>query len=160
MTQRDDRPTILAGGSGSPLDTPQGQPTRAVSSDDWSPGGYDASSQDTLVLKGKKPRHTAWLVRKDGPREGHIHHLNQDATTIGRDAQCDIILDDEAVSRQHAKIKLEETESEGARSMRFFIYDLASENGTTVNGAPVLKQMLADGDTVVVARTALIFKNV
>ena len=75
-----------------------------------------------------------------------------DGTTIGSGAGNDVILDETTVSGQHAKVKLEN----GA----FALFDLASTNGTTVNGAAITHQVLADGDRVQVGRKVLTFKVV
>jgi len=87
-----------------------------------------------------------------------MFRLNVEGTTIGRDAQSDIVLDDEAVSRWHAKVKYEEVEEEG-KERAFFLYDMASENGVFVNGTKVLRHMLTDGDEVTMGRTVLVFKK-
>jgi pSer/pThr/pTyr-binding forkhead associated (FHA) protein len=50
-------------------------------------------------------------------------------TTVGRQADCDGVLDDPTVSRRHAVI-----EQDGAGLL---LRDLGSRNGTTVNGRPV-----------------------
>ncbi|MCS7313728.1 MAG: RDD family protein, partial [Acidobacteria bacterium] len=46
--------------------------------------------------------------------------------TIGRSQQCDVTVDHETVSRQHARLYVEE--------YRAFIEDLGSSNGTFING--------------------------
>ena len=63
---------------------------------------------------------------------------------IGRQEDCDIVLDDRQVSRQHARIV---RDREG-----YLISDLNSKNGTFVNGEPVTKdRRLHDGDEVQIA---------
>src|SRR5262249_15553040 len=60
---------------------------------------------------------------------------------VGRAAGCDVQLDDRQVSRQHARITVEE----GAAT----IEDLQTVNGTLVNGKEVkTRQPLKAGDTV------------
>lgn len=64
------------------------------------------------------------------------------AWKIGRDRACTILLDDDAVSRQHALVQPAE---EGA----FYLIDLGSLNGTFLNGARVsTPTQLHDGDQV------------
>ena len=113
-------------------------------------------SAKTEILGGPPPSF-AWLVIREGPRAGQIFRLNAGGTNIGRDSQCDIILDDDAVSRQHAKLRTEKNVDDEAQ---FFIYDLATSNGTKVNGQPVVKQPLSDGDLIEIGRTRLVFKRV
>ena len=68
----------------------------------------------------------AWLVFLSGAHEGKEFRLGE-VTTVGRNPeQNDIVIDDSTVSRQHAKIRLEEG--------HFTIYDLASSGGTFVKG--------------------------
>jgi hypothetical protein len=119
-----------------------------------SPGPVVASAK-TEILGGPPPSF-AWLVIREGPRAGQIFRLHAEGTSIGRDSQCDIILDDDAASRQHARLR---TEKNGDGEAQFFLYDLATANGTKVNGQPVVKQPLSDGDLIEIGRTRLVFKQ-
>lgn len=114
------------------------------------------SGAQTVILGGAPPTF-AWLVLKEGPRAGQLFRLGALETTIGRDPQNDIILDDEAASRQHAKVRVEE-DAEG--ETRFFIYDLATSNGTFVNDEQIIKYPLVDGDEVMVGKSRLVFKKI
>lgn len=103
-------------------------------------------------VMGTLPPPTGWLVLRTGSRAGHDHRLAAE-TTIGRDgASCDLILDDEAVSARHALVRFERNQ--------FVIHDLASTNGTFVNGEKVDRVTLTDGDTVTLGGTRMIFKQV
>ncbi|PJF30366.1 MAG: hypothetical protein CUN51_08130 [Candidatus Thermofonsia Clade 1 bacterium] len=65
---------------------------------------------------------------------------------IGREADCDIILNEPKISRQH--VRLTQT-AEG----RFQVEDLESTNGTWVNGVPLKGvRLLEDGDELDLAR--------
>lgn len=68
--------------------------------------------------------------------------LNQDVITIGRKADNDIVIDNQAVSGYHARIKKE------GRS--FFIEDANSLNGTYLNGQKMSKGELHNGDIVLI----------
>lgn len=93
----------------------------------------------TEILR-KPPEKLAWLILRTGPRAGQEFPLGQ-VTNVGRDAaQSDIVVDDPSVSRQHARLRLE--------NGRFVLYDLASANGTSVNGQAIQKQPLRDGDKI------------
>jgi len=116
---------------------------------------------DETVVLHKAPPVLAFLVVKSGPRVGRVYNLNPEVTTMGRDPQNDIILDDEAVSRQHAKVRSEKVKVEGEEAHeQFFIYDLATSNGTKVNGQEIMKHPLVDGDEIEIGRTILVFKKV
>ena len=118
---------------------------------------FGPSPSEKTVLLRKEPPSFAWLIILEGPRAGRLFRLNTEGTSIGRDPQNDIILDDEAVSRQHAKVRAEENE-EG--ELQFFIYDLATANGTFVNGEQIVKQALSDGDVVEMGKTKLVFRRI
>jgi pSer/pThr/pTyr-binding forkhead associated (FHA) protein len=69
-----------------------------------------------------------------------VAHKLGNITTIGRARLNHIVIDDPAVSAQHAII---------ARSAGFFqLQDLHSTNGTQVNGVPVSEVELKDGDKI------------
>lgn len=60
---------------------------------------------------------------------------------IGRDATCDIPLDDAITSRNHARFGRDE-------SGQFWIQDLQSKNGTTVNDRGVTRSHVREGDRI------------
>ena len=71
---------------------------------------------------------------------------------LGRHPECDVVLDQGAVSRQHAQILLVDGE--------YFIEDLKSRNGTLVNGQLVEgRQALPDGDELKICDLALSFHD-
>jgi hypothetical protein len=100
----------------------------------------------------RPPPQMAWFVVRGGARAGKEFRLGE-VTNIGRDAtQNDIAIDDTAISRQHARVRLEEG--------KFVLYDLASANGTTVNGEKILKHELANGDQIGMGETQFTFMQV
>lgn len=110
-----------------------------------------AAPLPTEILQ-RPPPQLGWLVVLTGPWTGKEFRL-MEVTSVGRDAALnDIAIDDAAISRQHAKIKLEEG--------RFVIYDLASANGTFVNGEKILRHVLADKDAVKMGETLFAFMEV
>jgi adenylate cyclase len=70
---------------------------------------------------------------------------------IGRSPECNVVLKDFGISRQHAKIIVDE---EGAR-----IVDLKSKNGTQVNGVPVVEAPLKDSDRILLGKFQLTFSK-
>lgn len=78
--------------------------------------------------------------------------LQGDCVTIGREAQADVCLADQSVSRHHAVI-----ERHGAS---FVIVDRGSANGTFVNGSRVRRQALRIGDRIVVGDSELLVAGV
>jgi pSer/pThr/pTyr-binding forkhead associated (FHA) protein len=68
--------------------------------------------------------------------------LDQDVITIGRKADNDIVIDNQAVSGYHARIKKE--------GQSLFIEDASSLNGTYINGQKISKGELHNGDVVLI----------
>jgi len=64
--------------------------------------------------------------------------LTKPVSTIGRDSQNDIVINDESVSTHHAEIRLEDG--------RHILKDLGSTNGLRVNGERAMEAVLNDGD--------------
>ncbi|MHB0976848.1 MAG: FHA domain-containing protein [Candidatus Aquicultorales bacterium] len=67
---------------------------------------------------------------------------------IGRSTDSDLVVADETASRRHAEIYV----SEG----KWMIRDLASTNGTFVNGVEITESVLEEGDTVRVGETDIL----
>jgi pSer/pThr/pTyr-binding forkhead associated (FHA) protein len=70
--------------------------------------------------------------------------------TIGRSRECDIFLEDLTVSRLHATIK----ECDHAQ---YEIVDNRSATGTFVNGRPIKRHKLQDGDMIQIGNTTFNF---
>jgi predicted component of type VI protein secretion system len=87
-----------------------------------------------------------WLTAKGG--EPHSFSLRSGRTTIGRDPDADLTLDDEAVSWHHVEIE--------SRGGILIATDLDSRNGTALNGEPLDRpRRLRDGDTLIVGAQRL-----
>ncbi len=78
--------------------------------------------------------------------------LDKTSVRIGRAQDNDIVLEEDAVSGNHARIDLIPNEYMDGL-MDIFIEDLDSTNGTFVNGAPVKRQQLQNFDTIRIAWT-------
>jgi pSer/pThr/pTyr-binding forkhead associated (FHA) protein len=74
--------------------------------------------------------------------------LTNPISTIGRDVDCDIVLDSETVSRRHCEI---------TRRGAVYILRDSSRNGTFINGERVLQAQLRDGDQVRIGANILLF---
>ena len=75
--------------------------------------------------------------------------ITKDKTTLGRRPYNDIVIDNLAVSGEHAVLQMVGTD--------VFIEDLNSTNGTYINGKAVKKQLLAHNDTVEVGKYKIKF---
>jgi hypothetical protein len=83
--------------------------------------------------------------------EGERIQIALDPITIGRHPDCDIVLPNEEVSRQHAEVRREED--------GFVLVDLGSLNGTKVNGSGVRgPRQLEDGDTITIFTHSIRFE--
>ena len=75
--------------------------------------------------------------------------ITKDKTTLGRRPYNDIVIDNLAVSGEHAVLQMV--------GQDVFIEDLNSTNGTYINGKAVKKQLLAHNDTVEVGKYKIKF---
>ena len=121
-------PTLFVGGSDRPIDP-----------DDQS-----------LLLETRRdePR----IVVASGPRKGEEITLHDEKTTIGRDDNAEVTIDEPSASRRHALIV--------NRRGRFFLLDLGTTNGTYFNG--LLhgdERRLSDGDRFQIGQTAFVFRG-
>jgi len=73
--------------------------------------------------------------------------LDKPKLTIGRSSDCDIFIDDAVVSTEHAVIEKVENADSGTQ-IDYYINDLASTNGTLVNGEAVTRQKLSHNDVI------------
>ena len=73
-------------------------------------------------------------------------------TTIGRGSECDLVLDEPEMSRQHACI-----ESTGSG---IYLRDLGSVNGTYVNGIAVRDAVLKPGDQIAFDQNRFLLETV
>ena len=70
--------------------------------------------------------------------------VTKDKTTLGRRPYNDIVIDNLAVSGEHAVLQMVGAD--------VFIEDLNSTNGTYINGKAIKKQLLAHNDTVEIGK--------
>lgn len=108
----------------------------------------------TLVI-GQEAPSFAWLVMLHGPRRGRLYALKVEGVNLGRVPPNDILVDDDAVSRFHARILAERLFDH----LQFYVHDLASVNGTFVNGQRVSQQPLHDEDRLTIGQTTFVFKQ-
>ncbi|MDE3720552.1 FHA domain-containing protein [Nocardiopsis sp. N85] len=82
----------------------------------------------------------------DGPylrveENGQIRELADEVTTVGRGEGADLRLDDPSVSLLHAELV--------RRGPYVYVVDMGlSRNGTRVNGRPIARRVLEEGDVV------------
>ena len=89
------------------------------------------------------------IISVDGVVIGQVA-LAKDRTTLGRRAYNDIVIDNLAVSGEHAVLHMSGSEVE--------IEDLNSTNGTYVNALAIQKQALKDNDVIEVGGCRIHFR--
>jgi two-component system, cell cycle response regulator len=114
-----------------------------------------AANEDTTVarrtsLRPEAERVLPSLLVLSGPTMGRAYQLTSNSLLIGRADDADVIIDDESVSRHHAKIIRLPHDV-------FMVKDLGSRNGTFVNQAAIEAHPLSEGDQIQVGDIALKF---
>src|SRR5262245_2828924 len=92
---------------------------------------------------------TVTFLVLEGVDKGRVFKDLPIPVTIGREEGNVLRLNDERVSRYHAKIQIEDSD--------VIVTDLDSTNGTRVNGATVQIRRLRPGDQVSIGRSMLLF---
>src|SRR5438874_6699808 len=85
----------------------------------------------------------------DGVDRGKIFRNLMPPVTLGREEGNVLRLNDERVSRFHAKVQVDDND--------YVLTDLESTNGTKVNGSIVTIRRLRHGDRIAVGRSILMF---
>src|SRR5215831_2855745 len=89
-----------------------------------------------------------YLVVLAGSNVGEMHKIEKDKTVMGRGDKVDIRLTDEGISREHAQVV-----RDGSSTL---LEDLGSTNGTFCNGSRVQRQVLSDGDKILLGSTTIL----
>lgn len=112
----------------------------------------DIGSTRIRSLTPKAPLAAGWIMigaNSSGPRQVQLHKGDN---WIGRSSECEVVLDDDSISRRHAKI--------GYRGNGVFeIADGGSRNGTRVNGHRTSRATLNDGDSIQLGDMTVVFKS-
>ncbi|MBY0459568.1 MAG: FHA domain-containing protein [Gemmataceae bacterium] len=92
---------------------------------------------------------TVTFLVLEGVDKGRVYKDLPIPVTIGREEGNGLRLNDERVSRFHAKVQVEDND--------IILTDLDSTNGTRVNGAAIQIRRLRPGDQVAIGRSMLLF---
>src|SRR3954451_11579479 len=92
---------------------------------------------------------TVTFLVLEGVDKGRVFRDLPIPVTIGREEGNGLRLNDERVSRYHAKVQFEDGD--------VIVTDLDSTNGTRVNGSAVQIRRLRPGDQLSIGRTMLLF---
>jgi hypothetical protein len=97
---------------------------------------------------GALPGRPRLIVSISGDESAYF--LTHSVTVIGRAAEADLRIEDSGVSRRHAEFRYVDGGVE--------LVDLGSTNGVSVNGNPVSRASLSDGDRIDAGSTTLIYR--
>jgi len=89
------------------------------------------------------------ITLSDGRTTRHV--LGNGSETIGRDATCEIHIDDPSASRRHARFM--------RTPKGYLVEDLRSKNGTLVNDAACANMLLRDGDRIALGATVVEYRD-
>ncbi|MCB0404058.1 MAG: FHA domain-containing protein [Bdellovibrionales bacterium] len=113
----------------------------------------DAIESGTSIGMGETQVQAKPLVAKlkfeEGPRHGEELLLETYEVTFGRSKKADVFIDDDKLSRIHAKIT--------RVGMGYRLVDMGSRNGTYVNGMRVLEHPLNSYDVISIGRSKIHF---
>jgi len=121
-------------------------------------GAYDNPDSTSLIgpVEGRKlavPIGKALELEViEGPRKGLKYIFPKGNIVLGRTSEADLFIDDDKISRKHAMI-------EAFARDQVFISDLASTNGTFINGMRVRSLKLKNGDEIRIGRTVMKFSS-
>src|SRR5579863_1562948 len=88
----------------------------------------------------------------NGPLAGRSFTLDRELIMIGRNVDCDVVLQPKSVSRKHAAIL--------RRNVGFEIKDMGSLRGTLVDGQRLTQPtLLQDGSTIQIGEVLLTFSG-
>jgi pSer/pThr/pTyr-binding forkhead associated (FHA) protein len=105
------------------------------------------------LVAGDPPLPVALLLVVQGEPRGAVLAVHDLPVVIGRSIEADVVIADETVSRQHARL-------EGDRGA-LVLADLGSSNGTTLNGNPMAGEVtLHDGDLVGFGEAVVVVKTI
>jgi two-component system cell cycle response regulator len=85
-------------------------------------------------------RDRAMLLRMDGVGAGQVVSVAQTPFTMGRHASNNLPIDDDSISRSHARFLVEDG--------KYFVEDLGSRNGTFLQGKRIARAEIKDDDWV------------
>lgn len=104
--------------------------------------------QETVFLSSRKVTPLKLLIQTSGESSQTLR-FSQGDILIGRDPECEVILDDVAASARHARLAYHHNQ--------WWLEDLQSTNGTKLNNETVqTATIVVNGDTIQCGQTVLL----
>jgi diguanylate cyclase (GGDEF)-like protein len=116
---------------------------------------HNSANEDTLDASVRVHERRPALVFLRGDLLAVPIPLDRDEVILGRALEADVRVNDPRASRLHARITTERDKLTG--EVRYRITDLASTNGTLLNGKQITEEFLADGDKLLIGEHLLRF---
>ncbi len=117
-------------------------------SDDWEDEDTSTTGIEEVRSRFEGVSRRATLTVLTGTSTGQMYKVPKSAR-IGRAPTCEIRIDDDGLSRSHARVRLEGEQA--------WVEDLSSRNGTFVNGTRIAKPTeLHDGDKLQIGRATVL----
>ncbi|HTE52039.1 MAG TPA: GGDEF domain-containing protein [Kofleriaceae bacterium] len=113
---------------------------------DWDDTTHVARPPHEAMPRSAEER--AYLVVLAGSNVGEMYKISGEDMVLGRGSGSDVRLVDEGISRFHCRIRADGEE--------LVVEDLQSRNGTFLNGNPVERGKLEDGDKIQLGRTTVL----
>jgi two-component system, cell cycle response regulator len=121
-------------------------------SDDWEEEATSATDIEEIrekLTSAVTARTRPVLTILTGSAAGHLHKVEKGAAVIGRANNAEVRVDDDGISRVHARLR--------AETNRAWVEDMGSRNGTFVNGVKIsVPTELREGDKIQVGRGTVI----
>lgn len=98
------------------------------------PGSFEGQWQETAQISAMSPPSrptelSGVITIQNGAMAGQCFLMDRPVITVGRSIECDIVIDDVSISRQHAQFLRQVNGN--------YVQDLSSRNGTWVNNEPL-----------------------
>jgi hypothetical protein len=124
---------------------PAGEREEAAQGDLGATMVYSAARPGAPAEPAAEKQETRALLKMGGK----TFVIDRPNTVIGRSSRCDFVVEDPNVSRRHAELQ--------QRGSDWYVVDLESTNGVSVNGKQVRSSRLAPGDEIALGTARLSF---
>ena len=106
-----------------------------------------AGPGETVVMGRPQSGILAWLAVTDGPSKGRTYQLREGDNTIGRAGENDFVIEDNAISRRHAMVRVQDD--------RYVLIDLGSRGGIRTGNRVIEGKSIASGGVITLGNTRL-----
>jgi diguanylate cyclase (GGDEF)-like protein len=110
--------------------------------------GDDAETNTAHPILERPTRDRPYLIVLAGASMGEMQRLEKEVTVIGRAEKADLRIIDDGISREHSRVVRE--------ANKLVLEDLGSTNGTYCNGVRVVRQVLAEGDKIMIGTNTIL----